>query len=566
MRATPLLLLSLAQTLRGQQSDTLLSCEGMGVRSIAVETAKPEFRGAAGTWRKFARALGLHHHTTNKGVVRRFVSLDPQRRCTEFRRTESERILRSQPYLADATITTTRVGDSVHVNVATIDEVPVIASGRLRGATIQAASLGTMNFMGTGMTVESRWESARGQRQGFGGRIAHPQLFGRPYAFVIDGNRRPIGEYYLVSAQHPFYTDLQRVAWHAGYATSKDFAWLRRPDHSQILQPVDRVMWNAGGVVRYGPPRRLGLVGGMIIGERVVTRNNFLQIDSVSGGLQPASDTTGVRLYGNTEATYAAGVLGLRALTYSRMRGIDAVTAEQDVATGTQIGAVFGLQPWSDSPLRNSFAAVDAYGAGRSRRNFVGFRTEIESRFDAVGMRASHVVGSGRAAWYFTPTRRWTSELSSEYAGAWKTILPFQLELGDRQGGLRGYARSHEPGGQRLIGRVEQRAFIGRFRGQTAGVGAAFFTEAGKLWAGDVPFGRETPVRASAGFALLASVPARSQRTIRAEVAFPFSRANGARTELRFTIREPARGFFTEPARVRGARIASPAEHVFTWP
>ena len=562
----PVLTLSLAQALPGQHRDTLVSCEGKGVQSIAVETAKPEFRGAAGTWRRFARALGLHHHTTNKGVVRRFVSLDPQQRCTEFRRTESERILRSQPYLADATVTTTAVGDSVHVNVATVDEVPVIVSGRLRGANLRAASLGTMNFMGTGMTVESRWETARGQRQGYGARIAHPQLFGKPYAFIVDGFRRPIGEYYLISAQHPFYTDLQRVAWHAGYATSKDFAWLRRPDRTQILQPVDRVMWNAGGVLRYGSPRRLGLVGGMIIGERVVTRNNFFEIDSLSGRMVTAADTAGVRLYGNTEATYAAGVLGLRALTYSRMRGLDAVIAEQDVATGTQVGAVFGMQPWAESPMRNSFLAVDAYGAGRSRRNLIAFRTEAESRVDALDLRATHIVGSGRAAWYFTPTRRWTSELSSEFAGAWKTILPFQLELGDRQGGLRGYARSHEPGGQRLIGRLEQRAFIGRFRGQTAGVAAAFFTEAGKLWAGDVPFGEETPIRASAGLALLAAVPARSQRTIRAELAFPFSRAHGARAELRFTIREPARGFFTEPARIKAARIASPAEHVFTWP
>lgn len=560
------MLLALAQTLSGQQVDTLLSCEGMGVRSISVETAKPEFRGAAGTWRKFARALGLHHHTTNAGVVRRFVSLDPQTACTEFRRTESQRILRSQPYLADATVTTTRVGDSVHVNVATIDEVPVLASARLRGAHIQAASVGTMNFMGTGMTVESRWESMRGQRQGFGGRIAHPQLFGRPYALAIDGNRRPIGEYYVISAQHPFYTDLQRIAWHGGFGTSKDFAWLRRPDKTQILQPVDRVTWSAGGVMRYGAQRRLGLIGGVIIGERVVTRDNFVEIDSLTGRMVPAADTAGVRLYGSTEATYAAGVVGIRALSYSRMRGLDAVMSEQDVATGTQVGAAFGMQPWADSPLRNSFAALDAYFAGRSPRSFVGFRTELESRLDALDMRTSHVVGSGRAAWYFRPKTRWTSELSTEFAGAWKTILPFQLELGDRQGGLRGYARSHEAGGQRLIGRLEQRTFLGRFRGQTAGLGAALFTEAGKMWAGDVPFGTETPVRASAGFALLASIPARSQRTIRAEVAFPFARRQGARAELRFNVREPSKGFFSEPPRVRGARIASPAERVFTWP
>ena len=566
LRATLFIAVLLARSVHAQGVDTLAACDGMGVQTISVTTAKPEFRGAAGTWRKFARALGLHHHTTNEGVVRRFVSLDPQRGCTEFRRAESERILRAQPFLADASVTTSRSGDSVHVNVRTIDEVPVVGSVRMRGGSIGAASLGTMNFMGTGMHVESRWESMRGQRMGFGGRLMHPQLFGRPYSVIVDGQRRPIGEYYIFSAQHPFYTDLQRIAWHAGYATSKDFAWLRRPDRSQIIQPVDRGMWNVGGVLRFGPPRRLGLVGGMLIGERVVTRHEFFQIDSASGRLLPTTDTTGVRRYGTHDVANAAGVIGLRALTYSRMRGLDAVTADQDVATGTQIGVVFGMQPWSDAPLKNAFTVVDAYIAGRSPRNFVAMRTEVESRVDVPQMAWSHIIGSGRLAWYFTPTPRWTSELSSELAGGWKTILPFQLELGDRLGGLRGYARSLQAGGQRAIGRLEQRAFIGNFRGRTAGIGFAGFTEAGKIWAGDVPFGAETPVRYSAGVAVLASVPARSRRTVRAEIAWPFSRDRGARAEVRFSIREPARGFFTEPPRIRSARIAAAPEHIFSWP
>lgn len=555
-----------APLLSAQRADTLEACDGLGVRSISVETAKPEFRGAAGMWRRIARALGLHHHTTNEGVVRRFVSLDPQRGCTEFRRSESERILRAQPYLADATVTTTRSGDSVHVDVSTVDEVPVLGSARLRHGKIAAASLGTLNFMGSGVHVEGRWETARSQRQGFGGRIAHPQVFGRPYSMILDGFRRSIGEYYLISMQHPFYTDLQRIAWTAGYATSKDFAGLRRPDRSQLIQPVDRAFWNVGGVLRFGPPRKLGLVGGMIIGERVVTRHEFFERDSISDQLLPTSDTAGVRRYPTHDVTNAAGVLGVRALTYSRMRGLDAVTAEQDIATGAQIGIVFGMQPWGHAPLRRSFGVVDAYAGGRSARNFVAVRAEVESRLDLGEMRSSHIVASGRSAWYFKPTPRWTSELSSEFGGAWRTLLPFQLELGDRQGGLRGYARSHEAGGQRLIGRLEQRTFLGRVRGQSAGIGVAAFTEAGKVWAGDAPFGVETPVRGAAGIALLASVPARSQRTIRAEVAWPFSRGLGARTELRFSIREPARGFWTEPARIRSARIATAPEQVFTWP
>src|SRR5438132_1290814 len=83
----------------------------------------------------------------------------------------------------------------------------------------------------------------------------------------------PIGEVYSAALSHPFLTDLQRIAWHGGYVTSKnDLAHLHRPDRSELTQPVDRVWWNLGGVTRIGPPRRLFLVGGMVIGQRVVPR------------------------------------------------------------------------------------------------------------------------------------------------------------------------------------------------------------------------------------------------------------------------------------------------------
>lgn len=566
-RATGIAFLALvaAAPVRAQRTEQY-RCDGNAVSTISVATVRPEFRGwVMERWRSLARSVGWHHQMTSPGLVRRFVSLDPGQPCTEFRRGESERILRSMPFLADARVTTERDGDSVRVGVETVDEVPVVGSARFRGTSVRALSVGTMNLLGAGMHVEGRWERTRGLRQGFGGKFSHPQLFGRPYSILIDGMRRPVGEQLVVGVQHPFYTDLQRVAWHAGFAASRDFAHLRRPDRSELLQPVERQMWNVGGVVRFGAPRKLGLIGGMIIGERIVPRHEFVQIDSVSGRLMTATDTTGVRRYDTYDVANVAGVLGVRALRYSRMV-LDAVAAEQDVALGTQVGALVGLQPWAESPLRASFAAVDAYAGGRTRRHFVGARVEGETRLDLEERDWAHLVLGGRGAWYFTPTPRWVAELSVEGAGVWRSVLPLQLELGDRRTGLAGYERSLEAGGQRLIGRLEQRADLGRYRTDRGSIGGAVFTEAGRVWRGDVPFGVETPIRWSAGVAVLAAVPAKSQRTIRAEIAFPFSRETGARTELRFTLREPTSGFWIAPDRLRWARLAAVPEHIFTWP
>jgi hypothetical protein len=549
-----------------QAADTTIACVGEIVKTVDVRTNRPTFRGALGWWRRAARAIGLHHETTAEGLVRRFVSLDPGKPCTEFRRSESERILRAQPYLADASVLTSRSGDSVHVDVSTVDEMPVVGGARLRGARVEAFSLGTMNFAGAGMHVEGRWENSRFYRQGFGGKLAHSQLFGRPYALLLEGARHPIGEVYSAGLSHPFLTDLQRVAWHSGYVISKDFAHLRKPDRQHLVQPVDRSIWNLGGVVRVGPPRRLWLVGAVLLSEHLVVRHDFSTVDTITGRLLPTTDTAGVRRYPGFDATSAAAVVGLRALTFSRMRGLDAIEAEQDVATGTQIGTLLGSVPFSGFLLRDGFASVDAYIGGRTRRNFVAARAEAESRLDLERRDWNHLIASGRAAWYFKPRPRWTSELSIEGAGGWRPLFPFQIELGDRRGGLRGYARSLEAGAQRVIARFEQRADLARYQRTRAAIGGAVFTDAGRMWGGEVPFGRDTPIRTSVGAAILAAIPARSQRTIRAELAVPMSRMHGAKPELRFVVREPARGFWSDPPRIRWARLAAVPEQIFSWP
>ena len=541
-------------------------CDGRPVSTVHVDPDRPEVRGLWTRWQALARKMGFHHHTTSRGLIRRFVSLFEGRTCTEFRREESQRILRAQPYLADAVVSTRQRGDSIHVDVETTDEVPIVAGARLRGANIYALSLGTMNFLGAGMHVEGKWERDRGVRQGFGGRVEHPQLFGRPYSIRVDGMRRPIGEHMIFAVQHPLYTDLQRIAWNAGYYVSKDFAHLRRPDRSELLQPLDRAQINVGGVLRFGPPKHLGLIGGVVIRERFVPRHEFFHRDSITGGMVLAADTANIRAYETYDVTNVAAVLGVRALSYSRVTGLDAIGADQDIATGTQVGMLLGARPWSARTLSESFAAGDAFFGGRQGHHYAGVRIEAEARLDVEGRDWKHLIVGGRAAWYYQPNARWVSELALDGAGGWRTILPLQLELGDRRTGLRGYARSLQPGGQRLVGRAEERADLMRFRKTRAAIGAAAFTEAGRVWAGDVPFGVETPVQWSAGIAILAAVPAKSQRTIRAEVAVPFNRSAGARTELRFVIREPTRGFWREPDQLRWARLAAVPEGIFTWP
>jgi hypothetical protein len=303
----------------------------------------------------------------------------------------------------------------------------------------------------------------------------------------------------------------------------------------------------------------------MILGDDVVTRNSISMIDS-TGRRLPAPDTAGVGSYGPLHETHVAGVIGVRALTFARVRALDALEAEQDVATGAQVGAIFGVRPSIEGMFESNFAAVDLYVGARRPRHFAAMRVEAQSRLDIAHSDWAHLVGSGRAAWYFQPRSRWVSELSLEGGGVWRSILPFQIELGDRRTGVRGYAGSHEPGAQRLLGRLEQRFDLARYQRTRAAFGGAAFVDAGRVWRGESPFGVTTPVRGSAGIALLAAVPARSRRTVRAELAMPFDRTRGAGPEFRFTVNEPTNGFWSEPARIRWARLSAVPEQIFSWP
>ena len=67
------------------------------------------------------------HVTTKAAVIRRFLALQVGDRCTELRRTESERILRAQPFLADATVLAfPDGGGGVILGITTVDEVSLI--------------------------------------------------------------------------------------------------------------------------------------------------------------------------------------------------------------------------------------------------------------------------------------------------------------------------------------------------------------------------------------------------------------------------------------------------------
>jgi hypothetical protein len=211
-----------------------------------------------------------------------------------------------------------------------------------------------------------------------------------------------------------------------------------------------------------------------------------------------------------------------------------------------------------------TFISGNLYGGVGSAASFAGLEVLAEGRRMSSGEWESLLL-SGRFGVYLRPHPRHTWTGSLEYSVGRRQWLPFQLALGDPRGGVRGYEGAELGGGARLAARLEERWRIGNIRG-TGDMGVAFFTEAGKVWAGDAPLGRTTGYLPSVGVAVLGAVPPRSRRIWRLDIAVPLERTAGARWGMRLTNEDRTRSFWNEPNDVRRNRERSGLVTAFSLP
>jgi hemolysin activation/secretion protein len=129
---------------------------------------------------------------------------------------------------------------------------------------------------------------------------------------------------------------------------------------------------------------------------------------------------------------------------------------------------------------------------------------------------------------------------------------------------VRGYSGSRLAGAVRSVGRLEARRFIGQLTKHLA-LGLATFADAGKVWAGDAPFGVNSTTQVGVGAGLLAAIPPQSRQLWRLDFAVPVSPNAHARWELRLTMLR-TRGFWREPGDVARARAGASPATIFTWP
>lgn len=544
-----------------------VACRGQRIKAIRITSEAPSVAGVRRipVVSSIARTV---HTTTQPQVIQRFLLLKVGDWCNERARQESERVLRAQPFLADATILVRPdSGGGVTLDVHTIDEVALVFSATLRtqGPLVTGVRLGDGNTGGEGIYLMSSWWKEAALRDGYAFSANDYQFLGRPIQASVLGERDPLGGAYHFGLQRPFLTDLQRAAWRVQQGESDDYVRFVDGAGQVHADRLGRTYADIGGLARIGPPGRLALLGLSISHE--ATRLGAAPILITNQGVLADPNPVLDGRYEGRSSSRVNVLVGYRNLRFVRATGFDALRNTQDLPVGVQVGALIGKStPFLGSQTHDMLIGGDAYAGAGWRRAVLRFQATGEVHRELDTHAWDGLLASGRLAEYNKIGMNQTVMTSLEWSGGWRVRVPFRVTLAGTDGGIRGMAEGVEQGGRRAILRVEDRLDLGSRFGQTADFGVAFFADAGRLWAGDVPFGTTTPVRFSAGVSLLAAFPAASARMWRLDIAVPDVPGRGLRLALRLSHSDETVTFWREPRDVAMARERSVPASLFNWP
>lgn len=534
-------------------------CNGEIISDVSIVTHAPYEQLGTRWWEAPLRFATDLHVTTQPRVVRRFLLVKPGRPCIELERAESERILRAQSFLADASIAVIPdTAGTVALLVETRDELTTVVGVSTSGARIRALKLGEANLLGSGTYIAGEWRDGE-TRDTYAVRGIDHQFFGRHYVFAGSYARRDhdMGDW-NADLSHPFFTDQQRIAWRASAGGIRELFEFRRVDAERVPFAFERRFVDLGAVVRIGLPGRLSLFGVSFSQEGDTP---FLPPEPVAG---VAYDSLLARHAGRRNARVNA-LWGLRNVRFQRVERLEGLTAAQDIRLGFQLGTLIGRSLSILSTTDDDFlVAADLYGGVGGESGIVMLSARGEGRQNYDTNKWDGILGSARVAAIRRLSARHTTTASLAWSGGWRQRIPFQLTLGSAPGGVRGYRRSEEAGARRAVASFEHRWYVGQL-GRRADVGVGLFGDAGRVWKGDAPYGVDTPVRYAAGVSLLAAVPPRSKRTWRLDLAVPMRGDPNSKWEVRISHLVAGRDW-REPGDASRSRERSVPASVFTWP
>lgn len=492
------------------------------------------------------RAANALHVRTRDWVIRRELLFQPGDCFSAFLAGESERILRNYNFLSEVDIYPVPQPDStVHVIVDTRDEWSTRVDVRFRtadGFGLSGVRVTEDNLLGSGQTLGLSFYEREVARE-YGAFYYTPQVLGTRWDLRAELGRTRPGTFVRQELSYPYVGEVSKWAGRQSFhREDRYFDYLAGDDPGldapHILLPLRDQFFDAAVVRRIGQPGNMALVGAALTYEElsypgmveVVATGNYEE-------RVPADSATVAQVAPQArELNNIRGflLLGHRSAWWVRRRGFDSMRGQEDVRLGAEVGVAIGRSLPSLEADDDLFATLSLYSGIEAGDALLIGRARLDSRRD-LEARAStseweDVYLDTELLTYLKTAGlpRHTFLLRVAGFGGWHTRTPFQLSLGGLQA-VRGYDPERFPGGRRLVVNLEDRFYIGWPLPDVLDMGGTVFIDAGRSWAGDVPFGTDSGWKAAAGVGLRTSFPAGGRSTYRLDVAWPIEPGAGLR-------------------------------------
>lgn len=484
------------------------------------------------------RAANSLHVRTKRRVIERELLFGPGDCYDPYMLEETERLLRAYDFLAQVDVFGIPQPDgSYHVVVDTRDQWSTQVDLRIGfegGLSFEGFRVRESNLLGMGQELGVFYvdrDVTRDYGIGYGTR----QLAGTRWDLSSSIGRTRAGTFVGQSIAYPFVGEVSTWAARQSFSREDQFFDYVAADSAQglaqhVLLPVREKLFDVAMGTRFGKRGNLTVIGATLSYHelaypgvpQLAEKGNFdtrVDVDSATAAtLRQQNEQLGSIRVGL--------VLGQRNIWWVKKRGFDSMRGQQDVPLGADVAFAFARSLPTlerDNDLVGTFklyTAIDAHTA-----LFAG-RVQLDARrdFDVPGTASEweDVYGDAELFTYWKPLAlpRHTFFARVSAAAAWNTVTPFQLTLGgDRT--LRGYDDEHSPGGRRMVVNAEDRIYFGWPLREVIDIGGTVFLDAGRIWPGDVPFGRDSGWRTTAGVGLRGSFPAGSRSSFRIDVATP---------------------------------------------
>ncbi len=525
------------------------ACDGPRVSRLLIDNQSiynPSDIEEMGRFGWTLRLINRLHIRTREDFIRRELLFGVGDCADDFRLRESARLLRLYPFISTASVSTVEQPDrSLHALVETRDEwttkldLGVSFDG---GVKIETIELTEENFLGRGMELEAFLEERR-ERRDYGFRFRTNRVWGSRADGRFEIGRTRVGDFFAASLSYPFVGEGGRYAAYQTFDRKEDLFSYSLPsgsDFTNAVLPVQVEGFALAVAARSGEPGDLTMLGLGISRESVRFSGYPESLGLILGGdfaaQLPAGDSIVQRVSPQIREQWKTRVnimLGWRNLRFLELRGLDALHGVQDIEVGSEVNITLGANPGGlgsggiDSS-NDIYTRLTAFGGFQSGGLLVNSRVLLDGRNvlsgGAHGAGWQDVLADADLYGYWLSEARPRHTLFARVSasGGWDVRFPFQLTLGGREG-LRGFREDRFPGGRRVLVTVEDRVRIGWPAPDLIDMGLTVFGDLGRMWAGDVPFGRDTGWLGDVGAGLRFGFPSGSRGVVRLDVAFPLT-------------------------------------------